>query len=378
MDGRTYFCYLFVFLMCSSEIVLAQFRMGAVSQNYNECACNKKRSDGVCSDFIAITDANNLTIPERVQHKWNPMTVFGVSTAVTQRINYVLQWSVPGLGGQTVQDVIKELQKNGCLSFFFGEFLQNQLLGIITTDMIDFESNCDVDTLYHICLDRWGSSMCSFMNGCSVVYIGDDKGMHGETCITDFTNWNGDGTSLQYTTNSIVYFANVIIDITGHGVSDTCNKVIRIPAATEFWELWASPEKLFNYWRLHLIGYKAADVDTKFYIISKTKTFAKETPQYFQAFYCTAVLSGQLKNSTCTIPSELCSGALSQKKEYDNIFEADLGTFWNETMKPLVDGLELSSCSTVLKGHVSDSALLVTNGAQFLFFLSFMMVVPLE
>ena len=28
------------------------------------------------------------------------------------------------------------------------------------------------------------------MNGCSVVYIGDDKGMHGETCITDFTNWN--------------------------------------------------------------------------------------------------------------------------------------------------------------------------------------------
>ena len=48
---------------------------------------------------------------------------------------------------------------------------------------------------------------------------------------------NGDGTSLQYTANSIAYFANVIIDITGHGVSDTCNKVIRIPAATEFWEL---------------------------------------------------------------------------------------------------------------------------------------------
>ena len=78
--------------------------------------------------------------------------------------------------------------------------------------------------------------MCLYMNGCSVVYIGDDKDMHGETCITDFTNWNdtfsGDGTSLQYTTNSIAYFANIVIDITGHGVSDTCDKLIRIPAAT--------------------------------------------------------------------------------------------------------------------------------------------------
>ena len=108
------------------EVVFAQVKY-VIPTAQAVCACNKKRSEGVCSDF-AIADTNNLTITERVQHKWSPMTVFGVSTAVTQRINYVLQWSVPGLGGQTVQDVIEELQNNGCLSFFFEEFLQNQLV----------------------------------------------------------------------------------------------------------------------------------------------------------------------------------------------------------------------------------------------------------
>ena len=59
-------------------------------------------------------------------------------------------------------------------------------------------------------------------------------------------------------------------------------------------------------------------------------------------FYCKTVLIGKWKSSQCSVPSESCSDALSNKAKFDDAFEGDLGEFWNDTAKELVDSLALT------------------------------------
>ena len=203
--------------------------------------------------------------------------------------------------------------------------------------------------------------------------------MHGDTFLIDSANWNkiyfGNGTSLQYTTNSIAYFADklkVVIDITGHGVSDTCDKLILIPATADNWDEWVTAKKLFHFWKLRVMGYRAADADTMSYVITKTMKLVTEMPEYFQNLYCTAILSRQIKNSTCSIPKDLCSEVMRKKKEFNDMFEIDLDVFWSDRVKPLVAGLEYESCSSFTRGNICSAV--VKNGANYLLFLSFVIV----
>ena len=91
------------------------------------------------------------------------------------------------------------------------------------------------------CREKWGLSNCHRSKG-SIVHIGvgEEKAEDEETNNIDAASWNErlfcDGTSLEYTTNSISYFRDgldIVIDITGYGVNDTCNKKIRIPLMFE-------------------------------------------------------------------------------------------------------------------------------------------------
>ena len=169
---------------------------------------------------------------------------------------------------------------------------------------------------------------------------------------TNIAAWNeifyGDGTSLEYTTNSLGYYAygqDIVIDITGQGVSDTCQKIIRIPVTPIKRSQWESPEKLYSFWKLRVIGYTAADTNTMEYVISRTKNSITENPKSFTMFYCIIVLSGEFENSTCTVHNEVCSRALQRKQMYDEAFEMDLEFFWSDKAKSLVDELVCSSCS---------------------------------
>ena len=86
----------------------------------------------------------------------------------------------------------------------------------------------------------------------------------------------------------------------------------------------------------------------------------------FQRFYCQTVLIGKWRGSQCSVPSESCSDALSNKAKFDDAFEIDLGGFWNDTAKELVDGLECKSCSNIAGDVCSGGAALC--GASFLLF----------
>ena len=234
----------------------------------------------VCSDFTAATTPYSFVFPWGFHHlprPWidNPTATTGSSATVTQGMNHLFSLRVPGLGGQTIADVVEELEREGCLSFPWGESVRDLFFGELLWDL-DMESNCDADTLESICLEKWGLSNCHR----SIVHIGvgEEKAEDEETNNIEAANWNktffGDGTSLDYTTNSISYFGyglNIVIDITGNGVNDTCNKKIRIPVAADVQDKLVSPVKLYCFWKLRVKGYTAADTDTMTYIIAGAK-----------------------------------------------------------------------------------------------------------
>ena len=158
----------------------------------------------VCSDFTTASTPYSFVFPWGFHH----LPTTGSSATVTQGMNHIFSLRVPGLGGQTIADVVEELEREGYLSFPWGESVRDLFFGELLWDL-DMESNCDADILERICLEKWGLSNCHQSKG-SIVHIGEEKAEHEETNNIDAASWNetffGDGTSLEYTTNSISYF----------------------------------------------------------------------------------------------------------------------------------------------------------------------------
>ena len=314
-----------------------------------------KRADGACSDFEIVSSPMTLSFPDGFKHLKRPWignypAYAGTSETVTNGINHLFTLKVPGLEGQTIMEVIEKLKRNGCLSFPFGGAVRDQFLGSPPKDL-DMESNCDADTLYRICKQNWDGRFSNCRRSASVtnpiVHIGNSSEKDGETEPLDAANWDetffGNGAALEYTTNSIAYIGeglDIIIDLTGSGVSDTCNKFIRIPA--DDWDQWVSRTKVYRYWKLRVKGYTPVDADTMTFITDMAKDFIDEQPDPSLKFYCETVLHGKWVSPTCQIDS--CKAALSNKTQYDKYLKMDLGAFWIDTAKKMVDNL---SCGCV-------------------------------
>ena len=347
----------FIFLL----LCVVQFTTAArfkVAVSLSEADYTRRSVEDACSEYETVADPEDFLLPQGFQHlqrPWvdNPLATTGTSATVTQGIDSLFRLKVPGLGGQRIADVIEELKIEGCLSFPWGGSVRDQFLGAPPEDL-DMESNCSPDKMQNICKEKWGPSNCPRF-GPNITHIGDFGVKERETDVLDAANWKdtffGNGAGLEYTTNSIAYFAeeiNIVIDITGRGISDTCSKTIRIPVPAEDRDEWKSSEKLYRFWKLRVKVYTAADTDTMSYIVKGAKESILKDPEKFKKFYCKTVLDGNWTNSQCEIEGEKCSGALEKKEKYDTVFEMDLGEFWSNTANEVVHGLECNSCGGVL------------------------------
>ena len=197
-----------------------------------------KRDEILCEDFEEVSSPESLTYPEEFQdlrRPWidNPPACAGTSQTVSHGIHSLFEKVVPGLEPITINEVLVELKARGCLSFPYGGSVRDQFLGASSKDL-DMESNCNGNELYTICMNKWTACVSPSVRG--IMHIGDITVEDKEIDAIDASGWDdtffGDRTALEYTTNSIAYFAeglNITIDITGQGVYDTCNKLIRIP-----------------------------------------------------------------------------------------------------------------------------------------------------
>ena len=342
----------------------SRFKIAIPAENSAESARDSfaKRAGGGCSDFVRVQNPGSLNFPDGFQHLQRPWidnyrAYAGTSETVTYGINHLFTLKVPGLEGQTIMEVIGVLKRNGCLSFPFGGAVRDQFLGLIPQDL-DMESNCDADTLYRICKQNWDHRSSNCRRSASVtnpiIHIGNSSEKDGETEPLDAANWDetffGNGAALEYTTNSIAYIGeglDIIIDLTGMGFNDTCKKFIRIPA--DDWDQWVNHSegrtKVFRYWKLRVKGYTPVDADTMTFITDMAQYFIDEQPDPSLKFYCETVLHGKWASPTCQIDS--CEAAIKNKIKYDEYLKMDLGAFWIDTAKEMVDNLSISQCGCV-------------------------------
>jgi hypothetical protein len=311
-----------------------------------------KRNSAACTDYEPVSDPEALPYPQGFHNLIMPRPWVAnpsyTSERVTQGINDLFGKKVPGLDETTIQEVIDILQENGCLSFPYGGSVRDQFLDATPADL-DMETNCKPEDMLSICEENWGSSNCF---GSTKVHIGNTEATDGDTDVIDAANWNetffGTGGALEYTTNAMAYFADgldIVIDLTGNGIDDTCKKHIRIPVDAENWQRWVETSKVYRFWKLRIKGYTAIDSDTKSYIVSEAKKSIQEDPNSFQSFYCKNALNGKWMSAKCEISKHSCKAALEKKKKYDNAFEIDLEEFWSDEAMGSIDGLEDESCS---------------------------------
>ena len=107
-------------------------------------------------------------------------------------------------------------------------------------------------------------------------------------------------------------------------------------------EKWQSNIKIFRFWKLRVKGFSAVNADTQRYIVEKAKNAIQNANAEFQRFYCTYALRGEpaADGNTCTIQAN-CDAARSNANKFNTYFANDLGNFWMETAKPLVDAIAL-------------------------------------
>ena len=182
-------CVGFFLLVWSAQSEMA---VTVTTGHYNIANTNlsydKRVAEDTCSSLMTISNTDHFFFPQGYQHlqrPWfdNPTATAATSAAVSQGIQSLLHSEVEGLDGERVVNIILNLQQNGCLSFLIGDSVRDQFLGELTADILDLESNCDSDVIYHICLDKWGPSKCAQIGERNIVYIGNIKAMHKDTDI---------------------------------------------------------------------------------------------------------------------------------------------------------------------------------------------------
>ena len=304
-----------------------------------------KRATPACDDKKP-KDTKELTFPKGFEHlelpwkKKEDTTVY-TSEKATEGMLKLYALKVPGLKGKTINNVLKYLEDNKCLSFAYGGSIRDQFLDAVPNDL-DMETTCKVDVLEELCVKAYGKDNCHRGNQ---MHIGDLKQNDGNTDELDAGYWEetffGDRTKLEYTTNAITFLgsgSNIVIDITGFGVGDTCNKLIRIPVKKALFGKWLEDNVIFRFWKLRIKGYKVAEGDTWPYIDEQVRRMVKEN--VFHKYYCKNVHFGRWNKDACNIKD--CAKSL--KKKYDEVFKQDLKDYWDKEMQPKIDKMECQSC----------------------------------
>merc|ERR1719282_2022882 len=88
--------------------------------------------------------------------------------------------------------------------------------------------------------------------------------------------------TLDFTCNSVVYepLTDTFIDVSGKGIWDTLQQILRIPAKQERWNEWVGDNglKLLRYWKMKLFGFQAADQDTHTFVVEQTLIVVPKMP----------------------------------------------------------------------------------------------------
>ena len=305
-----------------------------------ESACNDKE----------VT--NNLRLPQNIRSRLNSRVQFYSSESAKTYIDtHVFTRKVSGLSEQTVGNVFETLREEQCYPFFYGGLVRDMFLARMPGD-VDVEADCDVNEVYRICTETWGERNCLINTETMRAHIGqiitnfDDLLDFASTESTFFANLS----FLEYTVNSMAYDLNVgnntIIDLTGNGVADVCNRTIQIPSdsgSEESWDSWrlvpGGTDKLYRFWKLRTKGLSPLDDATLQYIVRYTMMDIEKNPNSFKKFYCKTIYGDNNYNSmsnTCRLSKQMCLMYEGKAESYKQRFREDFGNYYDATLEATI------------------------------------------
>ena len=318
----------------------------------------KLSSNEACGD-LEIVDPSSLHWNDKHIAPWfaQPSTVVYSSKTVTSIVDQIRNEIVPGLPF-TFNQTFGFFQDAGCKLYIHGGAVRDFFLGIPPKD-IDLEYSCSPDTLNSTCVKALkNKDLCNYYG--NYFYLGKkediiNSGSNFEEL--EGVNWNttifGSTYSKEYTTNAMSYGLNgndVIIDIIGVGVNDTCGKKISIPVEMDEWNLWLTESefiqnngiaKLPRFWKLRSEpkNFDPVDNETLNFIVDNVKSLwnSKDYPveSIFRNFYCNNfggaikyISSDHKYGPVCLIPEPLDKSTVDKIKKYDEALSEDMGIEW--------------------------------------------------
>ena len=142
-----------------------------------------------------------------------------------------------------------------CTFFLHGGFIRDALRGKTPNDA-DAQFNCDIESLNSTCM-RLPPEVC-YCNKYGYIHIGDNYSNDDKYVSFESKTWGNSPFSIEtqeYTPNSLYYDSlnKIIIDISGKGVDDIKNKMVRIPPQESQWERWLYGEEMDPSLRLIIV-----------------------------------------------------------------------------------------------------------------------------
>lgn len=321
--------------------------------------------ESACIDVQVISEPN---LPQDILSNLNERVRYYSSVQAKDYIDTsIFTRSVTGLDGKTVRDVFNVLLSEGCYPFFYGGLVRDQFLGRQPGD-VDVEANCDIYTVYSVCITTWGEKNCKINNVTLRAHIGQEESSPDDlidVASTDATFF-APLSELEYTVNSMAYDLNdannVIVDIPGNGVIDVCNKSIRIPSddgSETSWDQWRMVDsgisKLYRFWKLRTKDLTPINTMTLEYVVRYTMMAIESDPNSFRKFYCNTVYgSGNYNSQTmmCEVPKETCLNEQSKANKYKQYFFEDFGeAYYNGTLVAVIK-TTCDGCASLLSSLV--------------------------
>lgn len=298
-------------------------------------------TEGSCSDMVQVP-RSHLRLYGNLTHLGTDVKFWRSHSA---KVNLALfeGMKVPGLKGATVGHVFRILQKGKCYPYFLGGSVRDQFLNRTPNDA-DVEVDCTMAAFVKLCLEKWGESNCHYAEGKKVAHIGNST-VDPELEVMDIGSTNSTFYvpiyKLEYTVNAMAYDTNgndVIIDLTGVGATDACNRHIRIPSkdnSVASWKTWLdNTHAVYRFWKLRSKGLSAFNTETQEFIVQNAKEQMTLDPLSFAKFYCNYVFVGMYNadENQCTIDKAKCKSAVDNAAVYNKVLVQDLkGFLTNDT-----------------------------------------------
>uniref|UniRef100_A0A0M3IGA6 Protein kinase domain-containing protein n=1 Tax=Ascaris lumbricoides TaxID=6252 RepID=A0A0M3IGA6_ASCLU len=397
--------WLFIILRCNAHqvLILVADRPTKYRHRPFRSLSSLGGTQDSCSDAVEISHVSDVHFSQRYQNLPRPWVRTDLKAKLYKSsiLYYNWQWMkslrVRGLADITVDDVIWKLESSGCMFLAWGDAVRDAILGRNPID-IDGEAACTIQKVKDICVRTFGRPNCADLsnNNSTRIIIGNPNSPVRRNELMadplDVAQWNSTftlpPTMWGYTANSIGLYddqkGNVyLIDLTGRGVRDVCERKIAITAERDDWDVWMARDlhKLLSYYKLRAHGFRAASSDVRDFIVDRVKRFFTTKVrlssylignaallyklihiQRMQEFYCKYVVKGTFIwrgydgreitphsddfTSSCLI-APIDSSINLHMETFDELlkmtssFQADFGEFYDWKIDSAISSMEL-------------------------------------